>query len=83
MARQPKLRKKKVGTRTYWYTKAGGDTYFGAVADVPHKEARRLFRTHISNLADDAHASKKGMTAGDLMDDYLGWLKEKRAPSPL
>jgi hypothetical protein len=35
MPRQPKLRKKKVGKSVYWFTKAGGDTYFGNVADVP------------------------------------------------
>ena len=34
MARQAKLRKKTVGKSVYWFTKAGGDTYFGTVEDV-------------------------------------------------
>jgi hypothetical protein len=42
MPRQPKLRKKKIGKSVYRFTKAGGDTYFGTVDDVPYKDARRL-----------------------------------------
>jgi hypothetical protein len=42
MPRQAKLRKK-VGKSVYWFTKAGGDTYFSSVTDVPYKEARRRF----------------------------------------
>ena len=34
MAWQPKLRKKTVKQSTYWFTKAGGDTYFGSVEEV-------------------------------------------------
>ena len=34
MARQPELRKKKIGTTTYWFTKAGGKTSFGNVDAV-------------------------------------------------
>ena len=79
MARQPKLRKKKVGKSLYWYTKAGGDTYFGGVADVPHKEAQRLFRNHLINLSDAAADRKKGFTAGELMDLFLDWLKAHRS----
>lgn len=50
MARQPKLRKKTVGESVHWYTKAGGDTYFGSVDAVPYSEAKKLFNDHVKIL---------------------------------
>src|SRR2546430_169150 len=43
MPRQSKLRKKKVGKTTYWYTETGGETYFGNVDSVPYSEAKNQF----------------------------------------
>jgi hypothetical protein len=34
MPRKPTLRRKKVGKSVYWFTKAGGETYFGNVANL-------------------------------------------------
>jgi hypothetical protein len=51
MARQPKLRKKKVGKSIYWFTKAGGDTYFGNIEDVTHLDARKPSPTTFSRYA--------------------------------
>jgi hypothetical protein len=80
MARQPKLRKKKVGKSVYWFTKAGDDTYFGNVQDVPYSEARRLFRHHITSLADtDQNGKQKALTAGAMMDLFLDWVKAHRS----
>jgi integrase len=80
MARQPQLRKKKVGKSVYWFTKAGGDTYFGNVEDVPYTDARRLFRQHITSLADAARDGKrKVLTAGEMMDLFLDWVQAHRS----
>jgi integrase len=79
MPQQPKLRKKRVGQSTYWYTEAGGATYFGNVDVVPFKEARSLFNDHVRNLADGAKDSKeRRRTAGELMDIFLAWVSENR-----
>jgi hypothetical protein len=52
----------------YWFTKAGGDTYFGNVEEVHYADARRLFRQHITSLADAPQDGKrKVMTAGEMM----------------
>ena len=51
MPRQAKLRKKQVGSSAYWFTKAGGDTYFGSVDAVSYSEARKLFNDHVKILA--------------------------------
>ncbi len=59
MPRKPALRRKKVGKSEYWFTKAGGDTYFGNVEDVPYADARRLFPQHIVSLADAARDGKR------------------------
>lgn len=79
MARQPKLRKKGIGKSAYWFTKAGGDTYFGRVDEVPYKEARKLFREHVGSLV-DMQDDRKGreLTAGDLMDFFLDWIEKHR-----
>ncbi len=80
MARQPKLRKKTVGKSVYWFTKAGGDTYFGNVEDVTYQDARRLFRQHIGNLPDAAlDGKRKVMSAGELMDLFLDWVQTHRS----
>lgn len=39
MTRQPKPRKKTVGTADVWYTKAGGDTSFGNIKEMSCREA--------------------------------------------
>jgi integrase len=80
MPRQPKLRKKKVGRATYWYTEAGGPTYFGNVEAVPYLEARRLFAVHVQILLDERNVSKEqGFTAGDLIDLFLEWVEKHRS----
>lgn len=82
MPRQPKLRKKKVGSTTYWHTKAGGDTYLGNASEVSYADARRAFREHLNTLNDEETDRKsKGFTAGELMDLFLDWVKENRSAS--
>ncbi len=80
MARLPKLRKKKIGKSVYWFTKAGGDTYFGKVNEVTFADARKLFNTHITSLG-DAESDRKGrdLTAGELMDVFLDWVQKHRS----
>jgi hypothetical protein len=79
MPAKPKLRKKKVGKSVYWFTKAGGETYFGNVVDVSCDEARRLFATHINSLVDEELGSKsKPCTAGELIDLFLDWVQKHR-----
>jgi integrase len=79
MPRQPKLRKKKVGSSIYWFTKAGGDTYFGNVEEVSHKAAKKLFATHLNKVHGDAEGSKRrGLSAGELMDLFLEWVHKHR-----
>ncbi len=80
MPRQPKLRKKKIGKSVYWFTKAGGETYFGNVDEVPFKEARKLFSDHVKSLFESERASKgTTLTAGDLMDFFVEWVKKHRS----
>lgn len=80
MARQPKLRKKKVGKSVYWFTKAGGDTYFGNIGDVPYSEARKDFNEHLKSIGESVKDSKrKGLTAGELMDLFLDWIERNRS----
>jgi integrase len=80
MPRQPKLRKKKTGTGTYWFTRAGGDTYLGNVATVTFKEARTLFNGHIKSLSERQEDSKqKGLTASDLVELFLVWIEKNRS----
>jgi hypothetical protein len=83
MARQPKLRKKTVGTATYWFTKAGGETYFGNVDDVKYGDALKQFRDHLKTLSDEAadRKGRKGLTAGELMELFLEWVQQKRSPA--
>jgi hypothetical protein len=78
--RKPTLRRKKVGKSVSWFTKAGGETYFGNVADVPFKEAKKLFTSHIKTLAEDEVASKgKVLTAGERIELLLDWLQKNRS----
>ena len=80
MPRQPKLRKKKTGTATYWFTRAGGDTYLGNVATVSFKEARSLFNDHIKSLSENQEDSKrKGLTVSDLVERFLAWIEKNRS----
>jgi hypothetical protein len=80
MPRQPKLRKKKTASTTYWFTKAGGDTYFGNVEIVSFKEARSLFNDHIKSLSENQEDSKrKGLTASDLVELFLSWIEKNRS----
>jgi integrase len=78
--RKPTLRKKKVGKSVYWFTKAGGETYLGNVADLPYARARKLFAAHLKTLAEEGAASKaKVLTAGELIDVFLDWLQKNRS----
>src|SRR5947199_10812616 len=80
MPREAKLRKKKIGKIAYWFTKAGGDTYFGRVDAVPYKEARNLFRDHVGSLSEGQNNAKgRGLTAGELMDVFLDWVQGHRS----
>lgn len=83
MPRQPKLRKKKIGGNTYWFTEAGGAaTYFGNADEVPYEDARRAFSTHVGTLADEGKDRKRaGQSAGELMDLYLDWMQPNRSTS--
>jgi hypothetical protein len=81
MPRQAKLRKKKVGSSVYWFTKAGGgETYFGSVDAVSYSEAKKLFNDHVKILAENEVANhSKGLTAGDLIALFLDWIEKKRS----
>jgi integrase len=77
--RQPKLRKKKVGRSVYWFTRAGGDTYFGNAAEVSHQQARKLFADHLVRIQAHEVANKgQALTAGELMDLFLDWVQKHR-----
>jgi hypothetical protein len=79
MPRQPKLRKKKVGMSIYWFTKAGGDTYFGSVKEVKHRDARKLFADHLLKIQTQETACKsQGLSAGELMEVFLDWVQKHR-----
>jgi integrase len=80
MPRQPELRKKKIGKATYWFTKAGGETYLGNVEAVPYSEARRLFNEHLASIVPRLNPSKgTGLTVGELMDLFLDWIQKNRS----
>lgn len=79
MPRQPQLRKKTVGGSVYWFTKAGGETYFGRVDEVSHKNAKKLFADHLVKVrTDEGDRKRGGLTAGELMDTYLDWFEKRR-----
>src|SRR5260370_25061555 len=80
MARPPNLRKKKIGNSVYWFSKAGGDTYFGNTKEVAHKNAKRLFNQHLESLLDAQQDRKsQDLTAGDLMVFFLDWIEKHRS----
>jgi integrase len=81
MPRHPKLRKKTVGASTYWFTKAGGDTYLGNVGRVKYGDAVRRFREHLLGL--DRLNGRPGLTAGDLIELFLDWVGRHRSPATL
>jgi hypothetical protein len=79
LPRQVKLRKKTVGKSVHWCTKAGGDTYFVTVEEVPYKDARKLFADHLIKLQGEQVGNKGGaLTAGELMDLFLDWVEKHR-----
>jgi integrase len=75
--RQPKLRKKKVGKQTYWYTEANGGAYFGKVGEVSYQDAKRHFGNHINKK--QAPAQDEVVTVGRLFSPFLGWVQENRS----
>lgn len=75
--RQPKLRKKKVGKHTYWYTEANGGVYFGKVGEVPYKDAKHHFGEHIKQK--QASVENEVLTVGQLFSLFLTWVKENRS----
>jgi hypothetical protein len=79
MPRQPKLRRKKVKKSVYWFTKAGGDTYFGTVEEVSYPEAKKRFADHLHRLqAEQSESKTRVLTAGELMDLFLEWVQKYR-----
>ncbi len=44
--------KSKMRKTEYWFTEAGGPTYFGKVNEVTNKEARTLFSEHMKSLSE-------------------------------
>jgi hypothetical protein len=77
--RKPKLRKKKVGKNTYWYTAANGGAYFGKMGEVPYKDAKEHFGRHLKKK--QAPASAEMLTVGGLFSSFLAWVKENRSNS--
>ena len=76
MARQPKLRKK----NGYWMTKAGGtETYFGKVAVLPYRDARKLFLDHLKAVAGRDKLRRAAVTVEVLCDRHLDWLQKNRS----
>jgi integrase len=75
--RQPKLRKKKVGKHTYWYTEANGGAYFGKVGEVPYKDAKHHFGDHIKQK--QAPLESELLIVGRLFSSFLTWIKENRS----
>jgi len=79
MPQRPKLRKKRVGKSTYWYTTAGGQpVYFGNVNDVSHESARGEFASHLKSLS-DGQQRRNGFTCLQLMEHFLEWIKLHRS----
>src|SRR5579862_6688642 len=80
MPRPSKLRKKKIGKSVHWFTKAGGDTYFGNVKEVPFTDAKKLFSQHLESVLDSQQDRKsRELSAGDLMDLFLEWIETHRS----
>jgi hypothetical protein len=52
MPRQPKLRKRKIGNSVYWFSEAGGETFFGNTKKLAHKDANRLINHYHESLLD-------------------------------
>ncbi len=78
--RHSKLRKKKIGKSVSWFTKAGGDTYFGNVKEVAFRDAKKLFNQHLESVLDAQQDRKsRELTAGDLMDLFLDWIEKPRS----
>jgi len=64
MPRQPQLRKT-VGDSVYWFTKADGETYFGRVDEVSHRDAKKLFADHLVKVrTDEVDRKRTGLSVG-------------------
>ena len=79
MPRVPKLRKKKIGKTTYWYTEAGVSTYFGNVEEMPYSEARKLFSDHVKSLAEGSKY-RNVLSVAELVEKFLEWIEKNRSP---
>lgn len=79
MPRQPRLRQKTVGSSTYWFTAAGGDRYFGNVAEVSYTDAKKRFAAHLASLA-EAPKADNGLTVAHLVEKFLEWVAGHRGP---
>ncbi len=75
--RQPRLRKKKVGKHTYWYTEANGGAYFGKVGEVSYQDAKRHFGDHIKEK--QAPTQNEVLPVGRLLSSFLSWVQENRS----
>lgn len=79
MPRQPRLRQKTVGTSTYWFTAAGGDRYFGNVAEVSYSDAKKRFAAYLASLA-EAPKPDNRLTVAHLVEKFLDWVAANRGP---
>ena len=70
----------KIGKSVYWFTKTGGEIYFGNIEEVPHTEAQRLLH-HPNNLSDAPQDRKNGFAARKSMSDGLDWMQKKHSES--
>jgi integrase len=78
--RHPVLRKKTVNNSTYWFTKAGGDTYFGNIEEMSPEDAQIAFANHLVTIRTEGPASKqRNPTVADLIDLFLEWVQEERS----
>ena len=79
MPRQTKLRKRKVGKTTYWYTDTGGETYFSNVDSMRYTGAKNQFNQHVVNVTDAQKNSKTHeLTAGEMTDLFPEWIEKHR-----
>jgi len=66
----------------YWFTKAGGDTYFGSVDAVPYSEAKKLFNDHVKILGENdvaRHVERTSVPLKALNENELITRKEIEA----
>ncbi len=70
MPRKPKVRQKKIGKSTYWYTEAGGETDFGNVTQVSSRDPQALFAKHLKNIA-HGNPKNNALTCSELIELFL------------